>query len=51
MVDWDRVEQLRSKGWDWDQIAEDEKVGFHPDASVHDPGRALRGLYHRQRSR
>jgi hypothetical protein len=51
MVDWDRVEQLRSKDWDWDRIAEDEKVGFHPDASVHDPGRALRGLYHRQRSR
>ncbi len=51
MVDWDRVEQLRSKGWDWDQIAEDPKVGFHPDTSVHDAGRALRGLYHRQRSR
>ncbi len=51
MVDWDRVEQLRAKGWDWDQIADDEKVGFHPDASVHDAGRALRGLYHRQRSR
>ena len=51
MVDWDRVEQLRAKGWDWDQIADDEKVAFHPDASVHDAGRALRGLYHRQRSR
>jgi len=51
MVDWDRVEQLRSKGWDWDRIAADPKVGFHPEASVHDPGRALRGLYHRQRSR
>ncbi|HTZ62170.1 MAG TPA: DUF929 family protein [Thermoplasmata archaeon] len=51
MVDWDRVEQLRSKGWDWDQIADDEKVGFHPESSVRDPGRALRGLYHRQRAR
>ncbi len=51
MVDWDRVEQLRDKGWDWDQIAADPKVGFHPDASVHDAGRALRGLYHRQRFR
>ncbi len=51
MVDWDRVEQLRSKGWDWERIAEDPKVGFHPDASVHDAGRALRGLYHRQKSR
>lgn len=51
MVDWDRVEELRSKGWDWDQIAKDPKVGFHPDASIQEPGRALRGLYHRQRSR
>jgi len=51
MVDWDRVEELRSKGWDWDEIADDPKVGFHPDASVHEPGRALRSLYHRQRSR
>jgi len=51
MVDWDRVEELRSKGWDWEKIAEDPKVGFHPDASVQNPGRALRSLYHRQRSR
>ncbi|MGI0071844.1 MAG: DUF929 family protein [Thermoplasmata archaeon] len=51
MVDWDRVEELRSKGWDWDRIAADPKVGFHPDSSVHDEGRALRGLYHRQKSR
>ncbi|MGA9839804.1 MAG: DUF929 family protein [Thermoplasmata archaeon] len=51
MVDWDRVEQLRSKGWDWDRIAEDPKVGFHPETSVQDPGRALRGLYQRQKSR
>jgi thiol-disulfide isomerase/thioredoxin len=51
MVDWDRVEQLRSRGWEWDRIAADPKVGFHADASVHDEGRALRGLYHRQKSR
>lgn len=51
MVDWDRVEELRSKGRDWDEIADDPKVGFHPDKSVQEPGRALRGLYHRQRSR
>lgn len=51
MVDWDRVEQLRSKGWNWDRIADDEDVGFHPEASVQDPGRALRALYHRQRNR
>jgi hypothetical protein len=51
MVDWDRVEELRSKGWGWDRIAGDEDVGFHPEASVSDPGRALRALYHRQRHR
>lgn len=50
-MDWDRVEELRSKGWDWARIAADPKVGFHPDASVQDAGRALRGLYHRHRSR
>ena len=51
MVDWDRVENLREKGWDWGRIADDPRVGFHPDTSVRDPGRALRALYHRQRSR
>jgi hypothetical protein len=51
MVDWDRVDELRSKGWGWDRIAGDEDVGFHPDASVQDPGRALRALYHRQHRR
>ncbi len=51
MVDWEQVEQLRSKGWDWDRIAEDPRVGFHPETSVREPGRALRSLYHRQRSR
>lgn len=51
MVDWDRVEELRSKGWDWERIASDPKVGFHPDTSVRESGRALRGLYHRQKLR
>ncbi|HXW66961.1 MAG TPA: DUF929 family protein [Thermoplasmata archaeon] len=51
MVDWDRVEQLRDRGWDWDRIADDPKVGFHPEASVQEPGRALRALYHRHRRR
>jgi len=51
MVDWDRVEELRSKGWDWERIADDPKVGFHPDTSVRESGRALRGLYHRQKLR
>ncbi len=51
MVDWDRVEELRSKGWDWDRIAADPKVGFHPDSSVKEEGRALRGLYHRRKFR
>jgi thiol-disulfide isomerase/thioredoxin len=51
VVDWDRVEELRSKGWDWEKISADPKVAFHPDASAGDPGRALRALYHRHRSR
>jgi hypothetical protein len=51
MVDWDRVEELHAKGWSWDQIAEDPKVGFHADTAVRDPGRALRGLYHKRKSR
>jgi hypothetical protein len=51
MVDWDRVEQLRSKGWDWGEIADDPKVGFTADSGAGDPGRALRVLYHRRRSK
>jgi len=51
MVDWDRVEQLRSKGWDWDEIADDPKVGFTADPGAGDPGRALRVLFHRRRSK
>ena len=47
MVDWDRVQELRSKGKDWSEIAGDPKVDFHPDASAGSPGRALRALYHR----
>jgi Domain of unknown function (DUF929) len=51
MVDWDAVERLRSKGWDWDRIAGDPKVGFHADSDVGDPGRALRTLYYQRRSK
>lgn len=51
MVDWDRVEELRGKGWDWDRVAKDPKVGFHADVSAGSPGRALRALYHRSRAR
>jgi len=47
MVDWDKVQELRSKGWDWSDIAKDPSVDFHPDASAGDPARALRALYHR----
>ena len=47
MVNWERVQELRSKGWDWSDIAEDPKVDFHADASAGEPGRALRALYHR----
>lgn len=51
MVDWDRIERLRSKGWDWDRIASDEKVEFHAEEGAGEPGRALRVLYYQRRSR
>ncbi|MGP8078228.1 MAG: DUF929 family protein [Thermoplasmata archaeon] len=51
MVDWDRVDELRSNGESWGDIAADSKVGFHPEASAGDPGRALRALYHREKAR
>jgi len=47
MVDWDKVQDLRSKGWEWSEIAEDPGVDFHPDKAAGDPGRQLRALYHR----
>lgn len=51
MVDWDQVERLRSKGWDWDRVAEDSRVGFHAEDGAGQPGRALRALYYQRRSR
>lgn len=51
MVDWDRVEQLRKSGWDWDEIAEDPKVGFQAVKGSGDPARALAVLYRRRRAR
>ncbi len=51
MVDWDQVERLRSKGWDWDRIAGEPKVGFHAEEGAGEPGRALRALYYQRRSR
>src|SRR5690348_17784615 len=51
MVDWDRVEKLRSRGWDWDRIAGDEGVDFHADSGAGDPARALKALYFQRRSR
>ena len=50
MTDWDRVERLRSKGWDWSAIAEDEKVAFTAPEGVTDSGRALKALYFQRRS-
>ncbi|MCI4350383.1 MAG: DUF929 domain-containing protein [Thermoplasmata archaeon] len=51
MTDWEAVERLRSKGWDWDRIASDPKVEFHAEDQAGDPGRALRALYYQRRSR
>ncbi len=50
MTDWDRVERLRSKGWDWSAIAQDEKVAYTAPEGVTDPGRALKALYFQRRS-
>jgi Domain of unknown function (DUF929) len=51
MVDWDQVERLRSKGWDWGRIAEDERVEFTAEATGGDSGRQLRTLYYQRRSK
>jgi thiol-disulfide isomerase/thioredoxin len=51
MVDWDQVEKLHKKGLSWEQIAEDPKVEFHADSEAGSPGRALRALYYRRKSR
>jgi hypothetical protein len=51
MVDWDRVDALRRRGWDWARIAEDPKVGFRADPNAADRGRALRALAVRRRGR
>ncbi|MCI4324973.1 MAG: DUF929 domain-containing protein [Thermoplasmata archaeon] len=51
MVDWELVERRRSKGWDWDRVAEDPKVDFHADDAAGDPGRALRAMYYQRKSK
>jgi hypothetical protein len=45
MVDWERVEELRSKGKDWDSIAKDGKADFNPPEGTDDAGRALEALF------
>lgn len=51
MVDWETVERLRSKGWDWERIAGDPRVDFHADEAAGEPGRALKALYYQRRSK
>jgi hypothetical protein len=51
MVDWDQVERLRGKGWDWSRIAEDDRVGFTAESTGGDAGRQLRTLYYQRRSK
>jgi hypothetical protein len=51
MVDWERVNRLRSKGRDWDSIAADKKVHFTPPEGVDDAGKALKTLYYSKKSR
>lgn len=48
MTDWDRVDRLRSKGWSWQEIAEDPKVGFRAESGL-PAGRSLKILYERGR--
>ncbi len=50
MVDWERVERLRSKGMDWDSIAADPKVSYTAPPGVEDAGRALKTLYYTRKS-
>jgi len=45
VTDWNRVNRLRAKGYDWKSIAADPKVGFTASGDVGDPGRALKALY------
>jgi hypothetical protein len=51
MTDWERVERLRSKGLDWESIAEDPKVEFHTEVRAGTPGRALKALYLERKSK
>lgn len=51
MVDWDQVERLRTKGWDWERIAADPRVEFTAETAGGDAGRQLRALYYQRRSK
>jgi hypothetical protein len=46
MVDWERVEKLRSKGKDWNFIAKDKKASFTPPEGIDDAGKALEALFY-----
>jgi hypothetical protein len=50
MVDWDRVERLRSKGRHWKAIAADPKVHFAPSTGTENPGKALKAQYYERKS-
>ena len=50
MVDWARVDRLRSKGMGWEEIANDARVKFVPPEGVEDAGRALKTLYYSRKS-
>lgn len=51
MTDWDRVEELRAKGWDWKAIAKEGDVGFSPPQGSKDAGKALRAAYVSRKAR
>jgi hypothetical protein len=50
MVDWQAVERLRAKGWNWDRIAADPSVRFS-GAGAPEPGATLRARYYRRPNR
>lgn len=49
MTDWERVEKLRSRGRDWEDISQDSRVAFQAPQGA-DAGRALKTLYLKRRS-
>ncbi|MCI4368602.1 MAG: DUF929 domain-containing protein [Thermoplasmata archaeon] len=48
MVDWEAVERLRARGWEWERIAADPSVGTTSGETPREAGRSLRKAYYRR---